>query len=143
MTLKVGSPPNASYFSAKFGDHRYCGSADIRFYIFLVTTWSKGYLTRYGESSDGKLKPCQVWWPQVLQKCKYNFFEFVTWPHNQKATWLWRWGPPTASYYSAKLGGHRYCGRRDISLYIYHVTTCSKGYVTWWMLSLTLRHHTL
>ena len=29
-TLTVGSP-HPSYYSAKFGGHRYCGRADIRF----------------------------------------------------------------------------------------------------------------
>ena len=52
-----------SYHSAKFGGHRYCGRADIRFYICHVTTWSKGHLTRYVGSSDSKLPPCHVWRP--------------------------------------------------------------------------------
>ena len=40
-------PSIASYHSVKFGDHRYCGSANIRSYISHETTWSKGHLTRY------------------------------------------------------------------------------------------------
>ena len=54
----------------------------------------------------------------MLQKFKNRFFEFTTWPRNQKVTWLWRWALPTTSYYFAKFGGHRYCERADTWLYI-------------------------
>ena len=47
------------------------------------------------------------------------YFSFITWLRYQKVIWLWRWGPPTESYYSATFGGHRYCGRADIRLFIY------------------------
>ena len=50
-----GWVPTASYYSAKFGGHRYCGSADIGFYICQLTTSSKGHLTRYVGSSNSKL----------------------------------------------------------------------------------------
>ena len=52
-------------------------------------------------------------------------------------------GSLNVSYYSANFGGHRYCGRADIRLYICRVTTSSKAYVTWWMLSHALCHHPL
>ena len=127
--LRLG-PPTLSSYPAKFGDHRYCGRPNIRFYICHMITWSKRHLTRYVGSSDGKLQPCQVWWPQVLLNFKCKVFEFFTWPPNQKVTWLWRWHPSIASYCSAKFDGHRYCGRPDIRIYICHVTTGSKGHLT-------------
>ena len=37
--------PIVSYNSVRFGSHRYCGSADIRFYICHVTMSSKGHVT--------------------------------------------------------------------------------------------------
>ena len=65
-----------------------------------------------------KLQLCQGWWPQILKKCRYKFFEFVTRPRDQKVTWLGMWGLPMVSYHPAKFDGHRYCGRADIRLFI-------------------------
>ena len=44
------------------------------------------------------------------------------------------------SYYSANFGGHRYCGRADIRLYICYVTMSPKVHVTWWMPRPTLSY---
>ena len=38
-----------SYHSAKFGGHRYCGSANIRFFICCVTTRPEGHVTWWME----------------------------------------------------------------------------------------------
>ena len=90
LTSRWGSP-NVSYYSAKFGGHRYWVNVDIMlFFICHVTMWSKAHLASYVEYSDGKLPACQVWWAQVLWKCRYKFFSFATWPRNQKITWLWK-----------------------------------------------------
>ena len=50
---------------------------------------------------------------------------------------------PIVSYHSGNFDGQRYCGRADIKFYICHMTTWSKGPITWWMLSPTLCHHPL
>ena len=109
-------PPTLSPYSAKFGGFRYCGKAVIRFFIFHVTMLWKAHMTYWVESFDCTLSLSQVWWPEVLQKYRYNFFEFVTWTHDQKVMWLWRWNSPTISYYSDNFGANRCCGREDIRL---------------------------
>ena len=129
LTNRWGSP-NVSYCSAKFGSHRYCVNVDIMlFFICHVIMWSKAHLASYVGYSDGKLPVCQVWWAQVLWKCRYKFFSFATWPRNQKVTWLLR-VVPTTSYHSAMFCGHRYCRSARIRCYIWHVTTWSKGHLT-------------
>ena len=40
-----GVSPTASYHSANFDGHRYCGSANTRVYICYVSQWSKGRIT--------------------------------------------------------------------------------------------------
>ena len=90
---------------------------------------SKSHMTEWVGSFNCKLPICQVWWPYILQKCRYKFFSFVTWPFNQKFIWLWKWGPPTKSYYPAKFVGHRYCRSTDKVFTI--VTWLPDQKVTW------------
>ena len=81
-----------------------------------------------------KLLLCQVWWPLILRKCRYKFFEFVTWPRDQKVTWLALWGLLTVSYHSAKFNGYRYCESADISflnLWRDHVIKRSRDFEDW------------
>ena len=52
-----------------------------------------------------------------------------TWPHNQKITWLGRFGPPPLNYYSAKSKGYSYFGKSVIRFFICHMTAWSEGYV--------------
>ena len=56
-------------------------------------------------------------------------------------TWLWTWVAPTASYHSAKFGGHRYCRSSDVRFYFCQVTTPLKRHVTWRMLYPVLSYH--
>ena len=107
-----------SHHPAKSDDHRYCGSADIS-----ILSLSRGHaIKRSHDFKSGfphpKLILFQFWWPWVLRKSRYKFFEFVTWPRNQKVTWFWGWGLPTARYFCTKFGGHRFCGRADIRFFI-------------------------
>ena len=108
-------PRSLSWYSAKFGGYSFCGKAVIKLFICHVTILSKGNMAQWVGFFNHKLSLRQVWWPEVLWKSRYIFFELVTWPRNQKVTWLWKWGPPAARYYSAKADDHSYCGRADIS----------------------------
>ena len=126
------------YYSAQFGSHRYCRNADIR---FIFVTWPR----------DQKVTWLGMWsllmvsytLPSLMTIVMVEVFLFVTWPHNKKVMSLWKWGSLTVSYFSANFGDHRYCRRADIRLYICHVTTWSKGHLTWWMLSVKKYHHPL
>ena len=111
-----------------------------------MTTWSKGHVTLWVGSSERKLPFCQVWWPQILWKFRYKFFSFVTWPHNREVTWIWSWGFSTASYHSAKFGGHRYCKNAEESFFHlshYHVIKSSRDFEAWFSTTRKCRYKVL
>ena len=99
--------------SAKFGCHRCCGNVDRSFLIFHVTTLSNDLMTWLVGPTNLKLILCQIWGLQVLWKDSYDIFHLSR-DYVIKKSFDFEGG-----YYSAKFGGHRYCGRADIRLFIY------------------------
>ena len=65
----------------------------------------------------------------VAMEAQIYSFPFATWLRDQKVKRLSKWDPHTLSYHHAKFGGHRCCGSADRGLFIWHVTTYSKGHV--------------
>ena len=56
---------------------------------------------------------------------------FFTWPHDQKVTWLDRWGLPTQRHHPTIFSGYIYCRSIDTCFLIHCVTMWPKYYLKW------------
>ena len=127
MWISGWNSPNVSYYSAKFGSHRYFVSLDVIFSSFV--TWPH----------NQKITWLWSWGPSIASYYSIKFgghgycgFTFATWTRGQNFTWLGMWGLPKVSYQPAKFHGHRYCGSADISFFHFPLVHLiwSKDHVT-------------
>ena len=81
-----------------------------------VSTWSRGYAALWIISFNQKLPPVTFSSRRSRGSGNITFpiCHMITWPRDQKVTWLcWRWSF-NLNPHPAKYGSHKCCGSRDI-----------------------------
>ena len=137
-----------SHHPVKFNGHRPHRSRNITFFLSHETshdhvierTFNFVVLAPYP-----KLPSCQVWWPQVSWKWRYNVYLpcNLMYPHDQQAMSFYGEHLFIPSYLPVKFGSRRSPGSENITFFIYHVTTWASDWrVMWicWGWSFTLTH---
>ena len=79
---------------------------------------------------QGRVPPCQVWWPQALWQWRHNGFSLscdLLRPRDPRVIWLYRWGGPQR--YSAKFDLHRHRGSGDTFLAVKELLLIYKAHV--------------